>query len=327
MRRDRLHEQLDLGRQTPLTLVAAPAGYGKSTAVSHWAESLDTPPAWVSLDESDGDPLVFGRYVLAAVETVLPGACAETAALVDAASPPPVPVLARCLVSELDALDGPVVLVLDDYHRIGGDSEVHELLGQLLEHPPLPLRLVIVTRRDPPLPLGTLRARGQLTELRLQDLRFSAPETAELLAIAAQVRVDKDALERLQHEVEGWAVGLRLLALALRHVEDPHSFLRDLRGGLPHTQDYLLREVLAAQPAEVRDGMLRVSILDRFCPEVVDAVCAGGRAPRPPAPAAGSWFACSSRATSSPFPSMRAGSGSGTTTCSRTCCGASWQSE
>ena len=274
VRRSRLHEQLDIGLQTPVTLVAAPAGYGKSTLVSHWAESRAEPCAWVSLDEGDSDLGMFLSYVLAAVQSAVPGACAETAGLLGAAKLPPVAVVARTLANELDDLDAPIVLALDDYHRISGESEVHELLSRLLEHPSPMLRLVITTRRDPPLSLGALRAAGRLTEVRLQDLRFTAPETADLLAATGDVAVGEEALDNLQREIEGWAVGLRLLVLALRHVDDPDSFLRDLRGGLPHTQQYLLREVLAALQPEVREGMLKASILDRFCPKLLDAVCA-----------------------------------------------------
>ena len=148
--RDRLHERMNLGLQTPLMLVSAPAGYGKSTLVSHWVESLDHPSAWVSLDRADGELEEFLAYILTAVQTVFPESCKETAALLQAANLPPVPTLARYLANELDAIDRPFVLVLDDYHRIEPSSRVHELLTRLLEHPPPPLRLVLTTRRDPP---------------------------------------------------------------------------------------------------------------------------------------------------------------------------------
>ncbi len=267
---------MDLGLSTPVTLVAAPAGYGKSMLVSHWADSLERLCAWVSLDEGDSDLGLFLRYVVAAVQKAVPEACEETAGLLHASRLPSVPVLVRTLANELDALDAPFVLVLDDYHRISMDSGVHGFLDGLLQHPPEPLRLVLTTRRDPPVSLMALRAASRLTEVRLRDLQFDGPETAELLATAGKVAVGEDALGNLREQVEGWAVGLRLVALALRHVEDPDVFLGELRGGLPHTQEYLLREVLAAQPSEVRDRMLGASILDRFCPEVLDAVFGPG---------------------------------------------------
>ncbi len=136
--------------------------------------------------------------------------------------------LASSLANELDALDSPLVLVLDDYHLIRGDSGVHELLRQLLAHPPRPLHLVIVSRRDPPLRLSHLRAHGQLAEVRLQDLRFTAEETQTLLQTVLEITVSDGALATLQLEVEGWAVGLRLVFLALRQVEDPDGFLEKL---------------------------------------------------------------------------------------------------
>ena len=267
---------MDLGLSTLVTLVAAPAGYGKSMLVSHWAESLAGPCAWVSLDEGDSDLGLFLRYVVAAVQKTVPESCEETDELLHGSQLPPVPVLVRTLANELDALDAPFLLVLDDYDRISMDSGVHGFLDALLLHPPEPLRLVLTTRRDPPLSLMALRAARRLTEVRLQDLQFNGPETAELLATSGKVGVGEGALGNLREQVEGWAVGLRLVALALRHVDSPDVFLSELRGGLPHTQEYLLREVLAAQPSEVRDRMLKASIPDRFCPELLDAVCGPG---------------------------------------------------
>ena len=279
--RTRLLEQLGAGTESPLTLVSAPAGYGKSTLASLWAEGLEHPYVWVSLDQADSDPGVFLDYVVEAVRTVVPGALEETHSLLRGSSLPPLPVMTRTLINELDALDDAIVLILDDYHRLASSSKVHGLVAELLEHPPRDMRLVLVTRSDPPLPLSALRARGRLKEIRLQDLRFTDAEAIEFLAAAVDIAVSEDALANLQHEVEGWAVGLRLVSLALPYVADPESFLRDLRGGLPHTQEYLFREVLDWQPAKVRYSMLRTSILDRFCPELLDAVCAADDAHAP----------------------------------------------
>jgi len=149
--RERLHQQMDRGLETPLTLVSAPAGYGKSVLVSQWAEALEQPCAWLSLDAEDSDLTVFLSYVLAAIRTRFPAACPRTEALIVAPHPTPMRFLGRCLINELDAIDTPFVLVLDDYHGIAPTSDVHELLDMLLEHPPRPLHLVIATRRDPPL--------------------------------------------------------------------------------------------------------------------------------------------------------------------------------
>ncbi len=274
VRRERLHERLSQGLEIPLTLVSAPAGYGKSMLVSSWAESIEQPCAWLSLDETDSETTEFLTYVIAAIRTVEPTACTETEELLTAPVLPPVHVLADCLTNELDDMEPTLVLVLDDYERIAASSSVHELLGRVLEHPPHPLRFVLLTRRDPPLPLVGLRARNLVTEVTLDDLRFAKAEAASFLLAITGLATSDEALANLQVEVEGWAVGLRLVSLAMRNAEDPESFLKGLHGGLPQTQDYLLREVLDAQPAPVRETLLRSSILNRFSAEVLDAICA-----------------------------------------------------
>ncbi len=270
--RGRLHERMNEALRTPLTLVSAPAGYGKSVLVGQWADSLEQPCAWLSLDEGDGEVAVFLAYVQTAVGRLLPEACAQTEALLQAPDLPPRPVLTRTLVNDLDAIETPFVLVLDDYHRID-DSAVNELLAELLEHPPRCLHVVIATRRDPALPLATLRARGQLTEMRLSDLEFALPETAAALKHISGISPGELALANLQRTVEGWAAGLRLVALALRHQEDPDGFLAEVSGDLQSVQDYLVGEVLGDQSPAMREWLLKTAILNRFCSRLCDAVC------------------------------------------------------
>ena len=274
VRRQRLHEQLDQGVEFPLSLVSAPAGYGKSTLVSAWGEATGRPCAWLSLDEADGEIGEFLMYLVAAVRTVEPEACPKTAAVLNAPSLPPMKVLAQSLVNDLDAIETPFILALDDYHRILPSSAVHDLLSSVLEHPPRPLNLVLVTRRDPPLPLAALRARGSIAEVGLQDLRFTAAEISELLEQVLAMRVSEDALVNLGRVTEGWIVGLRLVLLHLRELEDPEGFLSELRGGIQHTQEYLLLEVLAHRLPRMQDWLVKTSILDRFCSELCQAVCA-----------------------------------------------------
>jgi len=271
--RERLHRVMDRALEKPLTLVSAPAGYGKSILVSHWAESLEQSVAWLSLDPEDSDLDSFVRYLLAAVGSVLPNACPETQALITASVQVPTATLCGCLANELDAIDTPLVLVLDDYHRIAPDSEVQELLQFLLEHPPLGLRLVLVTRIDPPLPIPSLRGSGSVVEIRLLELRFTTAECSEYLEIFANLQPGPDALGNLEFQLEGWAVGLRLVAMCLQHKDDPDVFLKQLRGGLQQTREYLFAEVIERLPSETRDCMIRLSILDRFCPELIDALC------------------------------------------------------
>jgi len=274
VRRKRLHEVMDRALGLPLTLVSAPAGYGKSTLVSDWAETLDKPCAWLSLDPGDSDLKVFVSYLLAAIETVVPDACPETRALATATNPVSLPVLGGSLVNELDALDSPLVLVLDDYHRIEPASSVHEFLWFLLEHPPRVLSLVLATRSDPTFSIGSLRGRGRLTEVRLRDLRFTASETSEYLERSSGVKASEEALANLAQQTEGWIVALRLVSIHLRHVDDPEALLKHLHGGTQHTREYLLEEVLDRLPTRIRDCMLKTSILDRFCPALCDAVAA-----------------------------------------------------
>ena len=271
--RARLVEAIDRAGEVPLTLVSAPAGYGKSVLLAQWVELLSSPVAWLSLDASDSQLRAFLRYLVAAVNTVSLGACNATRELLTAGSLAPMPILAANLLNDLEAMDEPCSIVLDDYHRIDPLSPVQDLMVRILEHPPARVRFVLATRQDPPFDLLSLRAAHRINEVRLRDLRFSGEETSEFLSATADVSLGGEALTQLEREVEGWAVGLRLVSLALRNVGDADAFLKRLPGRVPEIQEYLLREVLAAQAAEVRERLLASSLLDRFCAEVLDAIC------------------------------------------------------
>ena len=218
--RRRLHERMDLGLQTPLTVVAAPAGYGKSVLVSHWAEELERPCAWLSLNTSESDIHLFSEYLLAAVRSCFPKACAQSETVVRSPNPIVIATLGACLLNDLDEIDDDFVLVLDDYHRIERGSAVHDLLSFLLEHPPANLTLVITTRHDPPLPMATLRAKNLVTEIRLDDLRFSNPETGEMLEVTAGMTVSDRARGNLDRQLasglEDHDPGLLLLLFFLQ---------------------------------------------------------------------------------------------------------------
>jgi len=273
--REDLLARLEEGYKLPLTLVSAPAGYGKSTLISHWLETHDGPGAWLSLDEYDDDLRSFLTYVVAAVRTVFPQACPTTLSMANADELPPVQAVMRCLSNDLDTVDVRFVLALDDYHRIR-DPAIHELIDQLIRYPLRCLHLVILGRRDPPLSLARLRAHRQLTEVRMQDLRFGERATGTFLERAAGLSVRGDTLSRLHEKTEGWPVGLRLTALALRHQGDVEEFVRGLSGGSRHIQEYLLQEVLSQEPPAVRDCLCKTSILDRFCTSLSKAVCGSG---------------------------------------------------
>jgi len=267
---------MDVGLELPLTLVVAPAGYGKSILVSHWAESLENPCAWVSLDEGDSEIHQFLGYLVAGMRMAIPGACPGAEALWQAPTLPPVEVLATTLVNELDAFETPLVMALDDYHLLSTSSDVHELLALLLEHPPQNLHLVLISRRDPPLPLASLRGSGSIAEVRLQNLRFTLRETSDFLEKIAGLQVSPEALANLQDQTEGWVVGLQLASLNLRDVEDPDQYLRELHGSIELAEEYLVEQVLGRQSPAMQDWMLRTSVLDRFCAELCDSVCATG---------------------------------------------------
>jgi len=274
--RKRLTTLLDGALEVPLTILSAPAGYGKSVLACEWIETLQHPAVWYSLDYSDSDLQQFTAYLQAAVDSIKPGALAKTSQLLQASEPAPLTVLAAHLINDIDQIDRPLVVVLDDCNRLDNDSPVTALLNLLLEHPPPNLHLVILTRRDLPLPLGRLRAGNQLLEIRLQDLRFDEVETASLLSRVLSVSTSEAALHHLMDEVEGWPVGLRLVSLVAKQSRDPEAMLSGLHGGIPQIQEYLLQEVLDGLPDETTEGLLRSSILNRFSAEMIDAVCVDG---------------------------------------------------
>ena len=273
VRRSDLLRLLDAGRSRPLTLVSAPAGYGKSVLVSSWLEASDWASVWVSLDENDSDLKRFLGYLTAGVRERFPQALETTRSLSQGAELPGPQAVANIVSNELNAIDRPFFLVLDDYHRIHAGSPVNDLLRVLLDHPPIPLHLVLLTRRDPPLPLGRLRVLGQVTEARMQDLQFSAAETQDLLQQVVHIRASQEAVANLERELEGWVAGLRLLTLALRRAPDADRFMMSLRGGTKQMQQYLTSEVVAGLPEPFRAWLLRSAFLDRFCCPLCEAVC------------------------------------------------------
>ena len=187
VKRPRLTAWLEQRRERPLTLVSAPAGYGKSTLISCWLEGVDCPTAWISLDEHDNKLGSFLSYFLAAVETIFPNSVPETQTFLTATPQPSIAAITHTLINELNQIEKPYILVLDDYHLIE-NQVIHDLLNEVLVHPPRNLHLVLGTRMDPLLPLPTLRASSQLTEIRIQDLRFTPEETQQLLEYDCGVR-------------------------------------------------------------------------------------------------------------------------------------------
>jgi LuxR family maltose regulon positive regulatory protein len=266
-----LIERLNEGLQRKLTLISAPAGFGKTTLLSAWLSGCDRPAAWLSLDEGDNDPTRFLIYLVAALRTIAPNIGAELLAVLQSPQPPPTKTVLTALLNEISAIADIFVLVLDDYHRIEAKA-VDDALAFLLEHLPAQMHLVIATREDPPLPLARLRARDELTELRVTDLRFSPAEAAAFLNQAMGLDLAAEDIEALETRTEGWIAGLQLAALSLRGRADIRGFIKAFSGDNRYIVDYLVAEVLQQQPEAIRNFLLQTSILERLSGPLCAAV-------------------------------------------------------
>jgi LuxR family maltose regulon positive regulatory protein len=267
-----LQSLLQADVQARLCLVAAPAGSGKTTLLTQWrAAAGGSRVAWVSLDEGDNDPTRFWLWVVEALRTVEPSLGVAALAALRGPSVDLDRVVLPSLLGELAAVESQLVLVLNDYHLVTDATCLHTL-GLFLEHLPAGVHLVLSTRVDPPLPLARLRARGELAELRVADLRFTGEEASELLNSAMGLRLAADDVERLVQRTEGWAAGLVLAGLALRGRQDPSAFIASFHGDDRHVAGYLVGEVLARQPEQVRTFLLWTSVLERLSGPLCDAV-------------------------------------------------------
>jgi LuxR family transcriptional regulator, maltose regulon positive regulatory protein len=260
-----------LNASPSLTLVLAPAGYGKTTLLSTWLETCNIPGAWLSLDERDDDLAIFVTNLVGAVHTIFPAAADTTLAAASGATAPPPGIIARTLLNDLVAVEQDFILVLDDYHVIRSQA-VHELLTELVQHPPRSLHLVIASRFDPPLPLAALRARGYVTELRRADLRFTPEEAGQFLTEAMALAVDERMIALLAAKTEGWPAGLHLAALSLRQQRAPGMIAANSLGDNRYVMDYLTAEVLSPLPISVQEFLIKTSILDQLCGPLCEAV-------------------------------------------------------
>jgi LuxR family maltose regulon positive regulatory protein len=274
--RPRLIARLRAGMSGKLTLIAAPAGFGKSTLLATWLANLPTC-AWLSLDASDNDPTRFWSYLSAALDTIAAGVGASALALLQAPQPPPIEVLLTTLLNAISTQapkqlrEQPGVLVLDDYHLIEAQP-IHQALTTLIDYLPPHVHLVVASRTDPPLPLSRWRARGALVELRTSDLRFTSAETAAFLVEMMGLPLSAADSAALEARTEGWIAGLQLAALALRERTDAAEFIRAFTGSNRFVVDYLAEEVIARQPAHLQAFLLQTCILDRMCGPLCDTV-------------------------------------------------------
>jgi LuxR family maltose regulon positive regulatory protein len=273
--RSRLIEQLNEGLSSgcKLTLISASAGFGKTTLVSEWIVNCGRPVAWLSLDEGDNDITRFLTYLIATLQTVLPKIGASILAILQSPQPPPIESILTTLINEINTTPEDFIFVLDDYHII--DSKpIDNALTFLIEHLPPQMHLVIATREDPPLPLARLRVRGQLTELRAADLRFTPAEADDFLNHVMELNLLSEDIAALETRTEGWIAGLQLAALSMQgHASrDAASFIKSFTGSHHFVIDYLIEEVLGQQSKSLQIFLLRTSILDRMCGSLCDAV-------------------------------------------------------
>jgi LuxR family maltose regulon positive regulatory protein len=279
--RPRLIERLSepQGRGRALTLISAPAGFGKSTLLSAWIDQRTQQDpkfrvAWLSLDEADNDPARFLLYLAAALHGVEPSCGADAMAALHSPQPPSAEAILTDLINEIDGIAGDILLVLDDYHAVRS-PQVDDELAFLLEHLPARMRLVIATREDPLLPLARMRAKGELVELRAADLRFSHDEAADFLGRVMGLELTAKDIAALENRTEGWIAGLQLAALSMQGQKDIAGFVRAFTGSHRFVLDYLAEEVLRHQPEGIQAFLLRTSILDRFCGSLCDALMQG----------------------------------------------------
>jgi len=265
-----LIEQLNEGLNRKLTLISAPAGFGKTTLASSWIQLQERPFAWLSLDENDNDLRVFFAYFISLMQRIDKNLGRDALITIQASQSLQVEPLLIMMVNEIDAFGKEIIFTLDDYHLISNQA-VHDALDYLIEHMPFRMHLVIIGRTDPNISKSRLRVSGQLTEIRSNDLRFTEAEAATFLNDLMDLNLTPEDITALEKRTEGWIAGLQLAALSLHEREDKHKFITQFSGSHHYIIDYLVEEVLSRQPEEVRTFLLQTSILDQLTAPLCDA--------------------------------------------------------
>ena len=269
--RPRLLELLNAGvrDRQKLTLVSAPAGYGKTTLIAEWYRALPegAQSAWLSLDEGDNDLLRFLGHWLAAFQSAAPGLGDKAQSLLELPQLPPVNQLMDDLINDLAAFESPILLTLDDYHTVT-NAAIHQAVAHFLNYLPANVHLVMTTRADPYLPLARMRAKGQMTEIRARDLRFTWEEGRQFFGRMPALALTDETLLALDERNEGWAAGLQLAALALQYQSNPAAFVETFRGSHRYVLDYLAEEVIRQLGEQTRAFLIQTSILERFNAEI-----------------------------------------------------------
>ncbi len=269
--RPRLMERLDLGLSRRLILISAPAGFGKTTLLSHWIHQSGCPAAWISLDAGDNDPVSFLSYLITALQSIRPDIGRAALSMLRSPQPRGMESVLVNLLNEILAVSDDFTLVLDDYHVVDAPA-IHGLLSFILEHCPSPLHLVISTRSDPDLSLARLRSQRQLVEIRSRDLMFNTGETTQFFKAMLNLDLSAQDITALESRTEGWVAGLQLIALLIQDQSDVKSFIRDFKSHHRFIGDYLIEEVLNRQSEPVQEFLLATSILDRLSGPLCDAV-------------------------------------------------------
>ena len=269
--RPRLMQTLDLALSRKLTLLSAPAGFGKTTLVSDWVSQCNMPVVWLSLDKEDADPKRFWLYFITALQGGAKAVGETSLSMLQQANSSPGEALLTTLVNEIAAVPEPFILVLDDFH-LADAAAIDEGLTFLLDYLPPQMHLIMTTREDPGLPLARLRARAQLNEVRATNLRFTLSEAADFLNQFLGINLAEESIKALEDRTEGWIAGLQLAALSLQGNNDPEEFIASFSGSHHFVLDYLVEEVLEQQPEELQCFLMSTSILEHFCGDLCDAL-------------------------------------------------------
>jgi LuxR family maltose regulon positive regulatory protein len=264
---DHLKESLD----RKLTIISAPAGFGKTTLVSEWADQSNLPVAWISLDTGDSDPIRFLTYLASSLQTIQQNLAEEILKELQYIPTAGIESALAKLLNEINGIANDFILVLDDYHTAASKTIDH-ILNYLLDHLPSQMHLIITTRKSPHIALNRLRVRNQLIELRAEDLRFTSSEAAEFLNKIMGLNLSEEDIAALENRTEGWVAGLQLAAISMKGHHDTNSFIKSFSGSNRYVLDYLLEEVFEQQPKDIQTFLLYTSVLDRMCGALCNAV-------------------------------------------------------
>jgi LuxR family maltose regulon positive regulatory protein len=271
--RQRLIERLSTALDYKITLISAPAGFGKTTLLSEWIHisELNKRIAWVSLDKGDNDPVRFWHYFVAALGGLKSSISEKALPMLHSPQPPPIESALTTLINEVTAIPDNFAVVLDDYHMVESQA-IRNGITFLIDHLPPQMHLVIASRADPSLPLSRLRGRGLMIEIRADDLRFTIDETTAFLNELMGLSLTGEHIAALEARTEGWITGLQMAALSMQGRKDVLGFIATFTGSHRYILDYLIEEVLQQQPADIQDFLLKTSLLDRLTPPLCDAV-------------------------------------------------------